>query len=479
MSGPRTDLLVDGAWTPASDGGRLDVVDPATGEIICAVADATTDDATAAIQAAVAAQSDWAATAPRARAEILRAAHDEVIRQADDLARIMTQEMGKPLAESLAEVRYSADFLRWFAEEAVRVHGDYRLAPAGGRRVVTLRQPVGPCLMITPWNFPMAMGARKLGPALAAGCTAVVKPASATPLSMLALGEILVSVGVPPGVVNVLPTSRPAAVTETVLDAPGLRKVSFTGSTEVGRALAAESARRMLRVSMELGGNAPFLVFEDADLPAAVADAVTAKLRNGGEACTAANRFLVQDPVAEEFGEMLAAEFSRLRVGHGMAEGSQVGPLIGEAARTQVLALVEDAVRRGARPLTGGRAIEGPGCFVEPTVLVAVPDSAQVLQQEIFGPVAPITRFAEEAEAIRLANDTPYGLVAYVHTQNLSRGLRVSEALETGMVGLNTGIVSDAGAPFGGIKASGLGREGGREGIEEYLEVKYVGIGGV
>ena len=472
-------LLVAGEWVDATGGRRLDVHDPSTGDVLTAVADASPADGVAALDAAVAAQPAWAATAPRERGEILRRAFDLLHERIDDLALLMTLEMGKPLAESRGEIAYAAEFFRWFAEESVRIHGDYRVAPAGDKRILTLQQPVGPSLLVTPWNFPMAMGTRKIGPAVAAGCTMVVKPASQTPLSMLALAGVLAEAGLPAGVLNVVTTSSSGAVMEPLIRDGRARKLSFTGSTGVGRRLVEQSAHRLLRVSMELGGNAPFVVFADADLDAAVEGAVAAKMRNVGEACTAANRFLVQDAVAEEFSARLADRLGSLRVGRGTDEGVQVGPVITEQARADILELVADATDRGATVLTGGAALPGPGHFVAPTVLGNVPADARVGAEEIFGPVAPITRFGTEDEALRLANDTEFGLIAYAFTSDLARALRVSEGLDTGMVALNAGVISNPAAPFGGVKASGFGREGGRDGIAEYLETKYVGIGGL
>jgi succinate-semialdehyde dehydrogenase / glutarate-semialdehyde dehydrogenase len=471
-----TKLWINGEWVDGS-AGTLEVHDPATGEVITEVADATADDGLRALSAAADAQPGWAATPPRDRAEMLRQAFERIVERADELALLMTLEMGKPVAESRAEITYAAEFLRWFSEEACRVEGDYRVAPAGNSRIVTMRQPVGPCLFITPWNFPMAMGTRKIGPAVAAGCTMVVKPASETPLSMLALAAILDEAGLPKGVLNVVTTSSSGAVMEPLIRDARLRKLSFTGSTDVGRRLVEQSAQQLLRVSMELGGNAPFLVFDDADLDAAVDGALTAKMRNIGEACTAANRFLVHESVAEEFAVRLAKAMDGLKVGRGTEEGVQVGPLITDQAREGVAELVADATDRGARVLTGGKALPGPGHFYAPTVLTDVGPDARVLTEEIFGPVAPITTFGKDEEAIAQANASEYGLIAYVFTQNLNRALSVAEAVEFGMVGLNAGVISNPAAPFGGVKASGFGREGGREGIQEYLEIKYVGIG--
>jgi succinate-semialdehyde dehydrogenase / glutarate-semialdehyde dehydrogenase len=476
VAGVPTQLFVGGQWRDASGGGTLAVEDPSTGKPLCEVADATTEDAVTALDAAVEAQSGWAATPSRERGEILRRAFTELTERVDELAVLMTLEMGKPVAESKAEISYAAEFLRWFSEEAVRLDGRFGTAPAGGSRLLTMRQPVGPCLLITPWNFPTAMGTRKIGPAVAAGCTMVVKPASATPLSMLALAEILDRAGLPAGVLNVITTSRSSAVTKPLIADPRLRKLSFTGSTEVGRLLIAESAPQVLRVSMELGGNAPFLVFADADLDAAIEGALIAKMRNIGEACTAANRFHVAAAVADEFASRLAERMAALKIGRGTETGVQVGPLIDAAGRSKVDELVTDARDRGARVLTGGSVQPGAGYFYPPTVLADVPSDARALREEIFGPVAPITTFDTEEQAIAAANDTEYGLVAYVYTNDLKRAFRVVEGLQTGMVGLNQGMVSNPAAPFGGVKQSGFGREGGREGIDEYVETKYVAI---
>ncbi|SDK50776.1 succinate-semialdehyde dehydrogenase / glutarate-semialdehyde dehydrogenase [Nocardioides sp. YR527] len=476
VAGVPKSLLVAGQWVDASGGETFDVLDPSTGEVLCAVADATPEDGRRALDAAAGAQKEFAATAPRARADMLMAAFDLLHERIDDLALLMTLEMGKPLAEAKGEIAYAAEFFRHFAEEAVRVEGGYQTAPAGGARFLITKQPVGPALLITPWNFPMAMGTRKIGPAIAAGCTSIVKPAQQTPLSMLALGEILREAGVPEGVVNILPTTRPGELTEPLLRSGVIRKLSFTGSTAVGRVLLAQSAEKVLRTSMELGGNAGFVVFDDADIDEAVAGAMAAKMRNTGEACTAANRIYVQRSVIEEFGDRLAKAMSELPVGRGVEEGVRVGPLIDEAAREKVQTLVDDAVAGGARVLTGGTAPGGPGYFYPPTVLTGVPASAKMGSEEIFGPVAPLTPFDTEDEVVAAVNDTEYGLVNYLFTNDLRRGLRVAEALESGMVGLNQGVVSNPAAPFGGVKASGLGREGGRTGIEEFLETKYVGI---
>jgi succinate-semialdehyde dehydrogenase/glutarate-semialdehyde dehydrogenase len=469
-------LLIGGDWREATEGHTVSVEDPATGDRIAEVADATTDDALAALEAADKAQPDWAATPPRERGEILRRAFESLMTNANDLALLMTLEMGKPVAESRAEITYAAEFFRWYSEEAVRVAGDYRVAPGGGSRLIVMRQPVGPTLLITPWNFPMAMGTRKIGPAIAAGCTMVLKPATLTPLSSLALAQILIDAGLPAGVLNVITTSHAGPTTGPLIADPRLRKLSFTGSTEVGKRLIAAASEQVLRVSMELGGNAPFLVFDDADLDAAVEGALLAKMRNGGEACTSANRFYAARPVADEFARRLAGRMGALKVGRGTDEGVAVGPLIDDDQRHKVAELVDDAVAKGARVLCGGRAPEGPGYFYEPTVLSPVPDEADLLREEIFGPVAPIVAFDSEQEAVAAANATEYGLVAYVYTSDLDRAVRVAEGIKAGMVGLNQGVVSNPAAPFGGVKASGFGREGGREGIEEYLDVKYVAL---
>jgi succinate-semialdehyde dehydrogenase/glutarate-semialdehyde dehydrogenase len=469
-------LLIGGEWRNSSTGETLGVEDPSTEDSLCEIADATPEDAKAALDAAVAAQAEWAATPANERSEILHRAFLALSERADELALLMTLEMGKAVAESKAEIAYAAEFFRWNAGEALRTDGYYKPAGNGLSRVLVMRQPVGPCFFITPWNFPTAMGTRKIGPAIAAGCTMVIKPAKLTPLSMLALGELLADCGLPDGVLNIITASSSGAVSAPIIGDPRLRKLSFTGSTEVGRKLIEQSAEGVLNVSMELGGNAPFIVFEDADLDAAVEGAMIAKMRNVGEACTAANRFLVHRDVAAEFTERLAERMAALTVGRGSEEGTAVGPLIDEGAREKVGVLVSDAVSKGAEVRCGGSNREGAGYFYEPTVLADVPDDARVLDEEIFGPVAPVTTFGTEEEAIAAANDTEYGLVAYLFTGDVKRSLRVCEALETGMIGLNQGMVSNAGAPFGGVKASGTGREGGNEGIEEYLETKYVAV---
>ncbi|MGN6243263.1 MAG: NAD-dependent succinate-semialdehyde dehydrogenase [Motilibacteraceae bacterium] len=471
-----TGVLVGGSWRDPAGGGTFDVEDPSTGQVLAQVADGGADDATAALDTCVKVQDEWAATPPRKRSDILRRAFELMVERADDLALLMTLEMGKPLAESRAEVTYAAEFFRWFSEQAVRIDGRFSRDPAGSGRLITMKQPVGPVLLITPWNFPLAMGTRKIGPAVAAGCSMVVKPAQLTPLSMLALADLLREAGLPDGVLNVVPSSSASTTVAPLMADPRLRKVSFTGSTEVGQKLVEQSAQSLLRVSMELGGNAPFLVFEDADLDAAVEGAVIAKMRNMGESCVAANRFHVQASVADEFARRLAERMGGMKVGRGTDDGVQVGPLISSDERDKVLALVEEAASSGAKVLTGGGRPDGAGWFVQPTVLSDVPSDAKLLQQEIFGPVAPVATFDTEDEAIALANGSEFGLVAYVFTESLRRGLRVSERLQTGMVGLNRGMVSNAAAPFGGVKMSGYGREGGVEGIEEYLSVKYVAV---
>jgi succinate-semialdehyde dehydrogenase/glutarate-semialdehyde dehydrogenase len=471
-----TGLLIGGTWRDSSDGATIKVEDPSTGEVLTEVADATVEDGRAALDAAVAAQKDWAATPPRDRGEILRAAFEKITARADDFALLMTLEMGKTLAESRGEVTYGAEFFRWFSEEAVRIHGRWSTSPNGATRLMTMKAPVGPTLMITPWNFPLAMGTRKIGPAIAAGCTMVVKPAGQTPLSMLALAQVLEECGLPKGVLNVVTTSRTGDVMEPIIRDPRLRKLTFTGSTPVGRRLVEQSAEQLLRVSMELGGNAPFIVFEDADLDRAVDGAMLAKMRNIGEACTAANRFYVHESLMDEFGRRFAERMGALSVGRGTEEGVDVGPLIDAKARDGVAELVQDARDKGADVVLGGKPAEGKGYFFEPTVVTGVPKDARVMTEEIFGPVAPIASFSTEEEVLERANGTEYGLVAYVFTRDLSRMIRVSEALEFGMIGFNQGIVSNPAAPFGGVKASGFGREGGFEGIEEYLETKYVGI---
>ena len=469
-------LYVDGGWREAEGGERFEVLDPADGSVLAEVADGSTGDAMDALDAAAAAQRDWARTPPRERGEILRRAFELIIERADDFAQLISLEMGKTLAEARGEVTYGAEFFRWFSEEAVRISGRWMQAPAGGSRLLTIRKPVGPCLFITPWNFPLAMGTRKIGPAVAAGCTMVVKPAELTPLTMLALAGVMEEAGLPAGVLNVVPTTGSKDLSATLMADDRLRKVSFTGSTPVGKVLVRQSADELQRVSMELGGNAPFLVFEDADVDAAVDGAMVAKMRNMGEACTAANRFLVHESVAEDFARKLGERMGALTVGRGQDDGVDVGPLINADAVQSVGELVTDAVHDGATLVTGGSAPDGPGWFYEPTVLLGVPPEAQVNKVEIFGPVAPITTFTTEEEAVARANATEYGLSSYVYTRDLARTIRLAEALEFGMVGVNTGLVSNPAAPFGGVKSSGFGREGGFEGIEEYLETTYVAL---
>ncbi|GGO88974.1 NAD-dependent succinate-semialdehyde dehydrogenase [Wenjunlia tyrosinilytica] len=470
-------LLIGGKWVPAAAGAEFEVEDPSIAAPLCSVPDARREDAFAALDAATAAQGDWAATPPRERGEILRRAFEIIMRRQDDLAVLMTLEMGKPLAESLGEIAYAAEFFRWFSETAVRTDGTWQVPPDGNGRIVVMRQPVGPAVLVTPWNFPMAMGTRKIGPAVAAGCTMIVKPAHQTPLSMLALGEILGEAGLPEGVLNILTTTRAAEVVEPLLKDGRVRKVSFTGSTEVGRKLIEQSADQVLRTSMELGGNAPLIVCADADLDKAVEGAVLAKMRNIGEACTAANRMYVHRSLAEEFTSRLAEELGSMKVGRGTERDVRVGPLIDQAALDKVDELVKDAVAAGARPLLEGGPIEhSPGYFYAPTVLADVPPSARAMKEEIFGPAAPVATFDEDDEVIEYANDTVHGLVSYVFTENLRRAVRFAERIESGMVGVNKGIVSTPAAPFGGVKHSGLGREGGHAGVDEYLETKYVAL---
>jgi succinate-semialdehyde dehydrogenase / glutarate-semialdehyde dehydrogenase len=468
-------LYIAGEWRDGAK-GTITVEDPSTEEPLCDVADASVDDARAALDAAVDAGPEFAAMAPRERGEILRRAFETITARKDELALLMTLEMGKTIKESLAEIAYAAEFFRWFSEEAVRIDGRYAVAANGAGRVLTMKQPVGPCLMITPWNFPLAMGTRKVGPAIAAGCTMVVKPAQQTPLSMLMLAKILEEAGLPGGVLNLFTASSSSETTGPLISDQRLRKMSFTGSTEVGRKLMAQASDTLLRLSMELGGNAPFIVFEDADVDAAVAGAMIAKMRNMGEACTSANRFHVAGAVADQFAAKLAEKMGALTLGRGVEDSTDVGPLIDDTQRGKVADLVQDAIGRGATAVVGGHKRDGAGYFYEPTVLTDIPDDAELLQEEIFGPVAPVKGFTDEDEAIAAANNTEYGLVAYVYTSDLRRALRVCERLETGMIGLNQGMVSNAQAPFGGVKQSGFGREGGYEGIEEYLETKYVAV---
>ena len=471
-----TQLFIGGEWRDASGGKTLDIEDPSTGETLTAVADATPEDAKAALDACCAVQDEWGRHPPRERAEILRRSFQAMMDNVEDLALVMTLEMGKPLAEARGEVAYAADYLRWFSEEAVRIDGQFQVTPDGKGRMLTMKQPVGPCYAITPWNFPAAMGARKIGPALAAGCTMVMKPAQQTPLTMLTLARIFQEAGLPDGVLNVITSASSSKVSAPIINDPRLRKLTFTGSTEVGRILVEQAAQGLLKTSMELGGNAPFIVFADADVDAAVEGALVAKMRNIGEACTAANRFHVANAIAEEFAEKLAAKLGQWKVGRGTEDGVQVGPLIDATQRDKVAELVDDATGKGADVLLGGGKRDGAGYFYDPTVLAGVPGDARLLKEEIFGPVAPVIGFDDEDAAIAAANDTEYGLVSYVYTKDLKRAFRVCERLETGMIGLNQGLVANVQAPFGGVKASGLGREGGSVGIDEFLEIKYIAM---
>ncbi|HEX4250779.1 MAG TPA: NAD-dependent succinate-semialdehyde dehydrogenase [Pseudonocardia sp.] len=476
LAGVPRELFVGGRWRPSDDCSTLDVLDPATGQRLAEVANATVADADAAVEAAAAALAGWSATAPRARAEVLRRAFELMTGHAEQLARLIVLENGKALADARSEVAYAAEFFRWYSEEAVRLLGTVQTSPSGTNRILVTQRPIGVAVLVTPWNFPAAMASRKIGPALAAGCSVILKPASETPLTALAIAALLAEAGVPDGVVNVLPSRRSGAVVGRMLADDRVRKLSFTGSTEVGRVLLAEASRTVVSCSMELGGNAPFLVFSDADLTAAVAGAMVAKMRNGGEACTAANRFYVHADVAERFAALLAAEMVVLRTGSGLDPAVQLGPMVNEDSRRKVADLVDRTVALGATALTGATVPAGPGYFYPPTVLIGVPPEAPVLTEEIFGPVAPIVTFETEDEAVELANATEYGLVGYVYTGDLARGLRVSEHLEAGMVGLNRGVVSDPAAPFGGVKQSGIGREGGHEGVLEYLESQYIAV---
>lgn len=469
-------LFIGGEWVAASGGTAFDVTDPSTGDVIATIADASPEDGMRALDAAVAAQENWAATAPRVRGEILRKAFELVRSHSEQLALLMTLEMGKPLAEARGEVTYGGEFLRWFSEEAVRITGRYGLNPEGTGRMIVSQRPVGPSYLITPWNFPLAMATRKIAPALAAGCTVVVKPAALTPLTTLYLTALLAEAGVPAGVVNVVTTTSSSAVTAPLLADPRLRKLSFTGSTPVGQSLMKQAADTVLRVSMELGGNAPFVVFEDADLDRAVEGALAAKFRNIGQACTAANRFIVHRNVADEFARRVTERVAAMRVGRGTEDGVQIGPLIDHKAVAKSTELVADAVSRGATVLVGGGAVDRQGTFFAPTVLAGVQPGSDILREEIFGPVLAIATFTTEDEAVALANATEYGLVSYVFTQDLARGHRMIDRLETGMMGLNVGVLSNAAAPFGGVKQSGIGREGGLEGIHEYLSTKYTMI---
>ena len=471
-----TDLWIGGKWRKSSDGGRFDVIDPATENKVASVASATVEDAKAALDAASAAFPGWAAKKPRERAEVLRKSFELIMRDAERLAKLITIENGKALADSRGEVAYAAEFFRWFAEEAVRNVGQNSVAPGSGARILVHHKPAGVAVLVTPWNFPAAMATRKIGPALAAGCAVVLKPASDTPLTMLALMPILEEAGVPAGVVNVVPSRSSGKVVSTMLHDPRVRVLSFTGSTEVGRKLLHEAADNVVRPAMELGGNAPFIVFEDADIDAAIEGAMIAKMRNMGEACTAANRFYVHEKVHDEFAKKLTAKMSGLKMGNGLDDGVSLGPLVNKDGLAKVVELVDDAVKKGAKVLTGGKAPGGPGFFYPATVLANVSNDAKMLNEEIFGPVASIQTFKSEDEVVTRANDTEYGLVAYLYTKDVGRGMRVSEKLEFGMIGLNRGLVSDPAAPFGGMKQSGIGREGAHEGLMEFLETQYVSV---
>ncbi|CAN5420218.1 NAD-dependent succinate-semialdehyde dehydrogenase [soil metagenome] len=474
LSSVPTGLWIGGEEREGSS--TFEVFNPATDEVLLSIADATPADGIAALDAAAAVQADWAATPPRERGEILRAVFEAITARAEEFATLMTLEMGKVLAESMGEVKYGSEFFRWFSEEAVRIGGRYTKAPAGTGRIIVTKSPVGPCLAITPWNFPLAMATRKIGPAVAAGCTMIIKPAQETPLTMLLLAKLMDDAGLPKGVLSILPTSKPGDLTTALIDDGRLRKLTFTGSTGVGKALAKQSSDKLLRLSMELGGNAPFIVFDDADIDAAVDGAILAKMRNGGEACTASNRFHVANAVRAEFTEKLVKRMSEFTLGNGLDKSSTLGPLINAKQVATVEDLVSDAVSKGATVAVGGVAPEGPGFFFPATVLDGVPADARIFKEEVFGPVAPIIGFDTEEEGIAAANDTEYGLAAYIYTQGLDRALRVAEAIEAGMVGVNRGVISDPAAPFGGIKQSGFGREGGTEGIEEYLDTKYIAL---
>ncbi|MCZ6603722.1 MAG: NAD-dependent succinate-semialdehyde dehydrogenase [Alphaproteobacteria bacterium] len=473
---PQTGLHIGGAWRNASDGGTIDVINPATEAVLASVASATAEDGMAAVDAAYDAGPAWAATAPRERAEILRRSFELMIARKEEVAQLIVRENGKAMPDALGETVYAAEFFRWYAEEAVRNISDLYTAPSGANRIMVVQQPVGVSLLITPWNFPAAMGTRKIGPALAAGCTVILKPASETPLTALLISEILSEAGVPDGVVNVLSARGSSGIIEKMLQDPRVRKLSFTGSTQVGRVLLAQAAQSIVNCSMELGGNAPFIVFADADIDAAVEGAMIAKMRNGGEACTAANRFYVQTPVIEEFSEKFGAAMAALKVGPGLDAGVQLGPLVNAESRDKVAGFVADAIERGAKLVTGGNAIDGRGYFYAPTVLTNVDPDSELCHDEIFGPVAPIIGFETVDEAVARANDTEYGLISYIYTQDIAKGLAVAERIESGMVGLNRGVVSDPAAPFGGMKQSGIGREGAHDGMLEFLEKKYIAL---
>lgn len=471
-----TGLFINGQWRDAEGGKTIDVANPATGDLITTVADGSAADAEEAIKVAGDTQESWAATPPRERAEILRRAFELLIERADDIAAVMTAEMGKPFAESKGEVTYGAEFFRWFSEEAVRVGGQYTQSTDGKTRVMVSREPVGPCILITPWNFPLAMGTRKIGPAIAAGCTMVFKPAKLTPLTSLMLVDVLIEAGLPAGVLNVVTSESARRVVTPWMESGIARKVTFTGSTEVGVGLLKQAADNVMKTSMELGGNAPFVVCEDADIDKAVTGAVQAKMRNGGEACTSANRLFVHSSVAEEFSTKLTERIGSMEVGNGLDEGTEVGPLVDQDSLDKVAGLVDDAVSKGAKVLTGGSKIEGKGFFYSPTVMTEVPLDSEIRTTEIFGPVAPIVTFETDEEGIALANETEFGLAGYLFSENVERALNLADKMQVGMVGLNTGLVSNPAAPFGGVKKSGLGREGGSVGIEEFLEIKYVAL---
>jgi len=472
----QTGLYINGEWRKASDGAEIEVIDPATEEVLTGVASASREDCIEAVDVANAAQPAWAARAPRERAEILRRAFELMTARAEDFARLITQENGKALRDARGEVAYAAEFFRWYAEEAVRNISDVSTSPSGKNRILVLQQPVGVALLVTPWNFPAAMATRKIGPSLAAGCSVILKPASETPLTALAVAALLEEAGVPPGVVSVLPSNRSSKVVPAMIDHPRLHKLSFTGSTGVGRILLENASKTVVNCSMELGGNAPVIVFNDADLDTAVEGAMMAKMRNGGEACTAANRFYVEDGIADAFTKRFAEAMAAVKVGPGLEDGVELGPLVNKAAQDDMTDFVEDAVGSGATVVTGGARPNRKGYFFQPTVLGDVGDGAKMMQDEIFGPLAPIQRFDDTDKVIARANDTEYGLIAYVFTENLKKGLSVSERLESGMVGLNRGVVSDPAAPFGGVKQSGIGREGAHDGMLEYLEKKYIGV---
>ena len=472
----RTGLYIGGAYRAASDGAELLVLDPASEELITSVASASIEDGLAAVDSAHRALPSWAATAPRRRAEILRKAFELMTERAEDFAKLMSQENGKALKDARSEAAYAAEFFRWYSEEAVRNISEISTNPGGTNRILVLQQPVGVSILVTPWNFPAAMATRKIGPALAAGCTVILKPASETPLTALAIASLLEEAGVPAGVVNVIPSHRSSKVVGAIINDPRVRKLSFTGSTQVGSVLLREAANTIVNCSMELGGNAPFIVFDDADVDDAVRGAMIAKMRNGGEACTAANRFYVQNGIADAFTAKFAAAMQAMRVGPGLEAGIDLGPLVNKSAQNAMIAFVDDATRKGANIVTGGHRPNRKGFFFEPTLLTDVPDHANVLNDEVFGPIAPLQRFSTTEEAITKANSTPYGLISYIFTSNLAKGLAVAEQIESGMVGLNRGVVSDPAAPFGGVKQSGIGREGAHEGMLEFLEKKYIAV---